>query len=119
MTCWFARAVEFAPDDIRAREIYALHMHRLGMRNAALEQYRTALDLGATDANTYYNLGLLYFEIKDYDSSLQYAQKAYAAGFPLPGLKNKLSGAGKWRDPPTTATPPSNTAVPPQSDANK
>jgi tetratricopeptide (TPR) repeat protein len=98
VTCWFARAVDFAPDDERARELYALHLYRRGMRTAALDQYRAALDLGANDANTFYNLGLLYFDMKQYDKALEFARKAYAAGFQLPGLREKLSRAGQWRE---------------------
>ena len=34
-----------------------------------------------------------------YDKALASAHRAYGAGFPLPGLKNKLKRAGKWREP--------------------
>ena len=36
---------------------------------------------------------------KEYEKASAHAQKAYALGFPLPGLKNKLKAAGKWREP--------------------
>jgi len=109
--CWYERAIELAPDDAKVRELYAAHLSRSGKNAAALAQYRAALDLGAADSNTYYNLGLLYFEIKEYDTALEYAQKAYAGGFPLPGLKDKLRRVGKWRD----ASPTTNETAPPNA----
>ena len=52
----------------------------------------------STDGHTaHYNLGLLYVRKKDYDKARASADKAYGAGFPLPGLKNKLLEAGQWR----------------------
>ena len=45
----------------------------------------------------YEKLGLAYFELKDYDKALEAAQKAYGAGFELPGLRNKLQEAGVWK----------------------
>jgi hypothetical protein len=98
VSCYFERAIALAPDDARVREIYGVHLSKLGKNQAALAQYQAALELGANDANTYYNLGLLYFDAKDYDKSLEYAKKAYAGGFPLRGLREKLQRAGKWRD---------------------
>lgn len=109
--CWYERAIELAPDDAKVRELYAAYLSRSGKNAAALAQYRAALDLGAADSNTYYNLGLLYFEIKEYDTALEYAQKAYAGGFPLPGLKDKLRRVGKWRD----ASPTTNETAPPNA----
>ena len=44
-------------------------------------------------------MGLLYTDLKRYDDALRHAHRAYALGFPLPGLQRKLARAGKWRDP--------------------
>lgn len=44
-----------------------------------------------------YNLGLLYFDLKDYDNALIQAQKAISLGHPLPGLKNKLQSVKRWK----------------------
>lgn len=45
-----------------------------------------------------YNLGLILLEIGDVNGALEQAHIAYAAGYPLPGLKNKLKRLGRWVD---------------------
>jgi len=40
------------------------------------------------------NMGLLYFDLKNYKLAQDYAQKACQLGYPLPGLRNKLKGMG-------------------------
>jgi hypothetical protein len=37
--------------------------------------------------------------MKQFDKSLESAHRAYALGFPLPGLREKLKRAGKWQEP--------------------
>jgi hypothetical protein len=49
-----------------------------------------------TNVQIKYNLSLLLVELKEYREANEYAQELYARGFPLPGLKNKLTKAGKW-----------------------
>ncbi len=94
--CYFERAFGFAPSDAVIHMIYANYLYQIHKDNAALEQDAEAEKLDPQNANILYNEGLLYFNLKDYDKSLAYAQKAYAAGFPLPGLRNKLEKIGKW-----------------------
>lgn len=99
VSCWFSRAVRFQPSDPTPRLLFGIYLARRGERSKAIEQFEEARDLaGEADANLHYNLGLVYFDVKDYAKSLQHAQKAYALGFPLPGLKNKLQRAGKWQE---------------------
>ena len=98
VTCMFVRAVEFAPDDPVVHGIYAVHLSNRGNRREAIEQIDAAIKYGADDANTLYNAGLVYLDVGDYDKALEYAKKAYAAGYPLPGLRNKLKAGGHWRE---------------------
>ena len=46
-----------------------------------------------------YNLGLVYYKTKQFKEANEHAHKAYALGFPLPGLKQLLVTAGKWQEP--------------------
>ena len=57
-----------------------------------------ALRIDAKSPEAHYNLGLLYFDAGRTDDALEHAVAAYDAGFPLPGLRNKLMSAGHWTE---------------------
>ena len=96
--CYFDRAITFRPDDGMVRMIYGIYLAKLGKQTEAIKQLNTARESLEDDGNIFYNLGLAYFELKDYDQALSFAHKAYRLGFPLPGLRKKLAEKGKWRD---------------------
>lgn len=52
--------------------------------------------VGGNSVEIHYTLGLVYFELKDFDRSVEFAQKAYARNYPLPGLQDKLRRSGHW-----------------------
>lgn len=111
--CWFDRALRFQPEDGVIRMIYGTYLARKDKSKEAIEQLEEARHLlGEEDGNAHYNLGLAYCELKQYDKALEHAHKAYALGFDLPGLRNKLQRAGKWRDPPKPEPPPAEAATP-------
>jgi tetratricopeptide (TPR) repeat protein len=96
--CWLERASMFAPRDGVVQLIYGMFLARQKSYDAALERYLAALDLIPESSELHYNMGLLYFEMKDHAKALEHAQRAYALGYPLEGLKSKLIAAGKWSD---------------------
>ena len=97
--CWFERALTFQPDDPEVRLVYGIDLLRDNKAPQAIEQMLIAEKLmGAPDPNVAYNLGLAYFEMKDYEQALKRAQQAYSLGFPLPGLRDKLQRAGQWHE---------------------
>lgn len=96
--CWFNRAERFAPDDAMVKVIYGIYLIRAGHHKAAVESLEKARALDSTNGNVHYNLGLAYFELGQHQKALESAHRAYAAGFPLPGLRQKLTKAGKWRE---------------------
>lgn len=98
LACWFDRAIRFSPDDPNVRTLFGIYLARSGKRAEAVEQLQFAEKLAGESANVQYNLGLVYFDLGDYDKSIEYAKKAYASGFPLPGLRDKLKKAGKWHE---------------------
>ena len=108
--CWFERAEAFRPDDAMVKAGYGTYLIRVGKPQDGAAKLEAALELAGDNANIQYNLGLAFFDLKEYDKALQSAHKAYALGFPLPGLRNKLVQAGKWRDP-VPAAPPKDDAT--------
>lgn len=105
VACWFDRAERFRPDDGMVKAIHGIYLIRSGKPNEAVTKLEEAIELAGDNPNILYNLGLAYFDLKLYDKALENAHRAYAAGFPLSGLKNKLKRAGKWQDPnPTKAS---------------
>lgn len=104
VACRFERAERFAENDSMVRALHGMYLMQKGEKEAAVRKFDEALELSGDNANIYYNLGLAYFDLKDYDKALSSAHKAYGLGFQLPGLRNKLTKAGKWRDLPAQKT---------------
>lgn len=98
--CYFDRAIRFRPRDGIVRMIYGNYLEHRGEAEKAFAEFKEASRLEPENANIHYNLGLLYLKKKDYEQANAHAKKAYALGFPLPWLKNKLVEAGKWNDEP-------------------
>lgn len=103
--CYFDRAIRFAPTDGTVYMIYGTYLFRAGEKAKALKMLEEAEATAEDNANLHYNLGLVYLDAGQYDKALVHAQKAYALGFPLPGLKNKLVAAGKWQDAAVSPAP--------------
>ncbi|WP_248281845.1 tetratricopeptide repeat protein [Parazoarcus communis] len=97
--CRFDRAERFRPDDAMVKVIHGLYLIQTGKPADAITKLEQARELDSNNANVHYNLGLAYFDLKKFDQALESAHVAYAQGFPLPGLRDKLRRAGKWRDP--------------------
>jgi tetratricopeptide (TPR) repeat protein len=70
--------------------------HKLAEARDVLVKAAAAHD--GSSAELQYNLGLINLELGDVDAALTYARAAYALGYPLPGLKNKLLKLGRWTD---------------------
>jgi tetratricopeptide (TPR) repeat protein len=96
ITCWFERAIRFRPDDGEVRLLFGIHLMNRGLHEKAIEQLIVADRLRPDDRNINYNLGLAYFETKDYEKARERAKKAYALGFPLPGLRDMLTRVNQW-----------------------
>lgn len=96
--CYFERAVRFQPDDAQVRVLYASYLINRNRQDEARSQIAVAEKLAPKDPSIVYNIGLVYADLGNYDKALSYAHKAYAAGIEVPGLRNKLQRAGRWRD---------------------
>jgi hypothetical protein len=96
--CYLQRAINFSPKDVTSRLLYAIYLHRLGYQERALQQYKELEGLSPKNPEVHYNMGLLLVSMKNYEEAFVHAQKAYQAGYPLPGLKNQLTKLGYWRE---------------------
>lgn len=100
--CWFERALRFRRDDHIVRMIYASYLDKQGRLPDALEQLHIAENEAKDNPFTHYNIGLVYFDLKQYDKALEQAHRAIALGFTRTELRDQLAGVGKWQDPAPT-----------------
>lgn len=93
---WFERAIARNPDVGQTYVIEGVHLQRLNRLADAITSYKRALALDPTSRNAHYDIGLAYFDQKKFDLANRHAQIAYMLGMPFPGLRDKLTKAGKW-----------------------
>ncbi len=95
--CYFQRAMVFAPDDHVIPLVFGVYLQQQGHPDKAIAYFERSHQLNPSDPEPAYNMGLYYLTKKDYKKSLEYAKKAYALGYPLPKLKDKLAKLGYWK----------------------
>jgi tetratricopeptide (TPR) repeat protein len=98
--CWFERALRFRRDDYIVRMIYASYLAKQDRLPDALEQLRITESEAKDNPFTYYNIGLVYFDLKQYDKALEQAHRAMALGFTRVELRDQLISVGKWQEAP-------------------
>lgn len=70
-------------------------LRRSGRVNEALEVLLAGDEAsGGVSAEIHNALGFAYLNAADYEKAREHARKAYALGFPLPGLRDQLAAAG-------------------------
>lgn len=92
--CRFQWAMHVNPGDGMVPMLYGTYLQRVGKRDEARRMLERAVELAPDNANVRYNVGLLMFRMNDHQAALEHARRAYALGFPLPGLRNMLEQAG-------------------------
>ena len=110
--CQLQRAMAFSPEDPIPYMMYGLLLHRWQQYEKALFAYKVAVKLQPNDVLMQYNMGLTLVELEQYDEAIKVANAVYAAGMPLPGLKNKLIAAGQWQTEAGTDAAPAEKAPP-------
>jgi tetratricopeptide (TPR) repeat protein len=93
---WFERAIARNPNVGQTFVIEGVHLQRLNRVADAITSYKRALALDPTSRNAHYDIGLAYFDQKQFELANRHAQVAYMLGMPFPGLRDKLTKAGKW-----------------------
>jgi tetratricopeptide (TPR) repeat protein len=104
--CYFARARQFAPDDVNVYLNEGYYFWKKGEKQRAQAAWEAALTVDPDSADAHYNLGLIFFDAGQYQAASQHAQAAYAEGYPLPGLRRKLEKIGQWRNAPAVSSVP-------------
>lgn len=110
--CYFDRALRFRPDDTIVRMLYATFLSKNARKPEAIQQLEQATAAAKDNAFSHYNIGLIYFDLKEYDKALIQAHKAISLGFPQTALRDQLKSVGKWTEPadlpvtPTTGDAP-------------
>lgn len=104
--CYFERAIRFQPDDLIVRMLYATFLSGQGRNSEGIHQLDFAAQQAGDNPFTHYNLGLVYFDLKEYPKALQHAHKAAALGFAQTALKDQLVKVGKWSDAPRAVENP-------------
>lgn len=101
--CYFQRAMDLVPEDWKVRFVYGIYLHKAKRLKEAREQYDAAESLGGVDAegsaDYHYNRGLLEIDAGNLAKARDYADKAYALGASLPGLRDKLARAENAASP--------------------
>lgn len=95
--CFFERALLFKPQDPLLHMMYGIYLHKAGKFAEALERYKRSELLDPNSVELQYNLGLVHLELGNNDLALEYAKRAYAGQYPLPGLRNRLEKKGLWK----------------------
>lgn len=98
--CYYERALRFQPDDHVIRLLYANFLIVGDKGDEAVKQLDYVSVEAADNPFTQFNVGMLYFDLKNYDRALEQAHKAAALGFNRPDLRDRLSKVGRWAEPP-------------------
>lgn len=111
--CYFVRGMNFKPDDYVVRLLYAQFLILWARPADAAKQLEYVAKMVSDNPFTMYNIGLIYFDMKDYAQALAYGHKAMSMGFFKPELRQQLESVGRWTEPgiETTITPTSTTSV--------
>ena len=93
----FERAVAVNPNIAASYVAQSIYLYRVKRFPAAIASLEKARTLDPNSLNAHYNLGLVYFETKQFELANEHAQRAYQLGAQVPGLRDKLVRAGQWK----------------------
>jgi tetratricopeptide (TPR) repeat protein len=102
--CYFDRAKRFVPNDPVVHMLHGIYLVQNGKHQPALAEYEAALAISPEYTEAHYNIGLLLVKLGRLDEARVHAQKAYASGYPLDGLRNQLIRLNAWQTPARSGT---------------
>lgn len=103
--CYYARGMDFAPDDLVFRMLFVNWL----IRRNRLDDAHKFLDYVVSQAGdsplTQFNAGMLYFDMKDYDKALVQAHRAISMGVNRNELRDRLNSVSRWQEPDPASAP--------------
>jgi tetratricopeptide (TPR) repeat protein len=93
----FENAIAVNPRAAGTYVVQGIWLSRVKRNKAAIDAFKAALALEPDSMNAHYNLALTYFDERDFALANEHAQRAYALGAPVMGLRQKLEKVGQWR----------------------
>lgn len=96
--CYFDRAIRFTPRDPQVRALYADFLIKWKRPDDARKQLIAAEKMEIASPEVYYNLGMAWADLGEFDRALPLARRAYAGGVQFTALKDRIEKAGAWRD---------------------
>lgn len=94
--CYFERALRFRSNDYVVRMIFASYLTKQGKKGDALAQLAVVEESAGDNPFTRNNLGLLYFDLTEYDKAKRQAHLSHSLGMQQSPLQEKLKSVGKW-----------------------
>ncbi|GGD75342.1 tetratricopeptide repeat protein [Lacimicrobium alkaliphilum] len=88
--CFFERADRVFPGRAETLMVWGIHEFRNNRLDRARSLLQRTIELKPEYIEAHYNLGLVLVDLKLPDIARKHANIAYEAGYPLPGLLNKL-----------------------------
>ncbi len=76
---------------------YGIYLTRAKKPGLAIETFKRALAIDPESVNAHYNIALAYLDNREYALANEHAQRAYALGAGLPGLRDRLQRGGYWK----------------------
>ena len=102
--CYYQRAIAWRPDDNIVRMLYAEYLVGKARNGEAEQQLLFAANQAGSNAFTLNNIGLIYFDMKNYDKAIEFARKAIELGLETPTVKEQLKSVGRWTEPADSTT---------------
>lgn len=97
--CYYDRAIRFVPNDTVVRALFAQYLAKNGRIGEALSQLDAAVTYAKDNPLSHYNIGLVYFDLGQYDKALVQAHKALELELDRTELSDLLKGVNQWREP--------------------
>jgi hypothetical protein len=111
LECVYVRAFMLTPDDPIVRAMYGTYLAHRGRNDEAARFLDEADPALRRSPAMQFQIGLANLQLKRYEQAQLNAMRAEANGYTVPGLRDQLQAAGRWK--PDLVLPPE----PPEADA--